>query len=90
MHSILGRFKGLCALSLAAVILSGCTGLIPHGKPAPLAIISSCPQPKSYPVLFQAQVAAEVRAHRAEIPAIMTLVGDYGALRRALKDCPAG
>lgn len=81
--------KRMGLLLIVAGILSGCTvgGILPRAKPEPIAMVSSCPQPKSYPKLFQAQVATEVRAHRAEIPAIMTLVGDYGALRGALKDC---
>ena len=79
--------KRVALLLSVAVILSGCTPFWQKPKPEPIAIINTCPHPKPYPIAFQKQAAQERREFKGRIPAMTTLVDDYGALRLALNDC---
>lgn len=82
------RGAGLSVI-LVSVALAGCS-LMDRVKPGAVAVVNTCPAPKPYPKAFQAQVAREMRAHGNEVPGMATMIGDYSALRDALRDCQRG
>lgn len=79
------RVSFVMAVAVSGSLLAGCTGF--RAAPETVPAFVTCPKPKTYPKAFQRQAAQELRDHGDKVPAVATLVGDYGALRQALRDC---
>ena len=76
--------KVLARLTVASVLalsLAGCVGG-PKIKASPVFV---CAQLKQYSRAEQNQMADELEAHAASIPAVAAAIDDYGSLRAALR-----